>query len=266
MSRVSIRFHAATALALGLAISTAGCNRSAPPADAAASAGSPVAPERPEAPPPHTVALATAAPAEATASESSLATRLNQLRGKTPELEASLREASFDGGASSSLVVLAGGRQTDVARPVPDRHERWEIRFASGTSVEAYARQLDSFKIELGVIGGQQQVTYLTNLSNPKPTSRLGDGADDRRLYLIWQRGAISEVDRQIAARAGVTVGGAVIAHFLPKEVEEELSRLEDAFAKQLNITKIGKTVFGIRSSGQDSFRFYVIEQKADSR
>jgi hypothetical protein len=265
MSRVLLRFHAATALALGLAICTTGCNRSAPSADATASAGSPVSPERPAAPPPHTVALATAAPADAAASGPSLA-RLNQLGGISPELEANLREASFDGGASSSLVVLAGGRQTDVARPAPDRHERWEIRFASGTSVEAYARQLDSFKIELGVIGGQQQVTYLTNLSNPKPTSRLGDGAGDRRLYLIWQRGAISEVDRQIAARAGVTVGGAVIAHFLPKEVEEELSRLEDAFAKQLNNTKIGKTVFGIRSSGQDSFRFYVIEQKADSR
>jgi hypothetical protein len=261
MSRVSIRFPAATALVLVLASCTAGCNRSAPQADAAASAGNPIAPERPAAPPPHTVALATVAPAEAAASGTSLA-RLNQPGGFTPELEASLREASFDGGASSSLVVLAGGRQTDVPRPAPDRHERWEIRFASGTSVEAYARQLDSFKIELGVIGGQQQVTYLTNLSNPKPTSRLGDGAADRRLYLIWQRGAISEVDRQIAARAGVTVGGAVIAHFLPKEVEEELSRLEDAFAKQLNITKIGKTVFGIRSSGQDSFRFYVIEQK----
>ncbi|MCI0357265.1 MAG: hypothetical protein L0211_02115 [Planctomycetaceae bacterium] len=266
MSRVSNFPPIAIAAALGLAIGTIGCNRSAPPADAAASAGSPVAPERPAAPPAHSVAVATAAPAEAIATGPSLADRLKSLGATSPEVEAHLREASFDGGASSSLVVLAGGRQTDVARPAPDRHERWEIRFPSGTSVEAYARQLDFFKIELGVIGGQQQVTYLTNLSNPKPTSRQGDGAADRRLYLIWQRGAISEVDRQIATRAGLTPGGAVIVHFLPKEVEEEMSRLEDAFARQLKIAKIAKTVFGITSSGQDSYRFYVIEQKADLR
>src|SRR4029434_7848640 len=96
--------------------------RSAPAAPAP-----PVWAERPAAPPPHAVALATDAPAEAAASGPSLA-RLNQLGRITPELEARLREASFDGGASSSLVVLAGGRQTDVARPAPDRHERWEIR------------------------------------------------------------------------------------------------------------------------------------------
>ena len=106
---------------------------------------------------------------------------------------------------------------------------------------------------------------YLTNLSNPKPTSRTGNAADDRRLYLIWQRGAIREVDEQIAARAGVKTGDHVIAHFLPKEVEDELARLEDARARQLNISSIGKTVFGITSSGQDSFRFSVVDLKAES-
>jgi hypothetical protein len=183
----------------------------------------------------------------------------------TPEAESALRGASFDGGAASSLVVLAGGRQADVPRPPPDRHQRWEIRFAAGTSVEAYARQLDFFKIELGVIGGQEQVTYLTNLSNPKPTSRTGNAADDRRLYLIWQRGAIQEADEQIAARAGVKTGGKVVAHFLPKEVEDEMARLEETYARQLKITKIGKTVFSITASGQDSFRFSVADLKAES-
>ena len=109
-------------------------------------------------------------------------------------------------------------------------------------------------------------MTYLTNLSNPKPTTRPGDAAEDRRLYLIWQRGAISEVDQQIAARAGVKTDGKVIAHFLPKDVEDELARLEEARAKQLNIAKIGKTVFSIASSGQDSFKFSIVELKADAR
>ena len=59
--------------------------------------------------------------------------------------------------------------------------------------------------------------------------------------------------------------GGAVIAHFLPKEVEDELARLEEARAKQLNIAKIGKTVFGIKSS-QDRFQFSILDLKGDQR
>jgi len=252
--------------ALGLAIVPVGCNSSAPSGEIATAGAGPVAPEPPAPPPAHAVSLATAAPTDAAAAETALTGQVARLGKLSPAVEANLREASFDGGAASSLVVLAGGRQADVARPPQARHERWEIRFASGTSVEAYARQLDFFKIELGVIGGQQQVTYVTNLSNPKPTTRSGDAAEDRRLYLIWQRGAISEVDEQIAARAGVKTGGAVIAHFLPKEVEDELARLEEARAKQLNIAKIGNTVFGITSSGQDSFRFSIVDLKADQR
>ena len=213
----------------------------------------------------HAVSLAGAAPVDAALAATSLTDQIARLGKLTPEAESALRDASFDGGAASSLVVLAGGRQADVPRPPPDRHQRWEIRFAAGTSVEAYARQLDFFKIELGVIGGQEQVTYLTNLSNPKPTSRTGNAADDRRLYLIWQRGAIQEVDEQIAARAGVKTGGKVIAHFLPKEVEDDMARLEETYAKQLKITKIGKTVFSITASGQDSYRFSVADLKAES-
>ena len=71
-------------------------------------------------------------------------------------------------------------------------------------------------------------------------------------------------MDEQIAARAGVKTEGKVIAHFLPKEVEDELARLEETYAKQLKITKIGKTVFSITASGQDNYRFSVADLKAD--
>jgi hypothetical protein len=250
--------------ALGSIVFLSGCGRTHQAGDAPPPTSQSVVATRPAPPPAHAISLA--GPASATTgTEATLADRLTRLGSLSPEAEAALQEASFEGKAESSLVVLAGGRQADVARPPRDRHERWEIRFPAGTSVEAYSRQLDFFKIELGVIGGQQQVTYLSNLSNPKPTSRSASAADDRRLYLIWQRGAIREVDEQIAARAGVPTAGKVVAHFLPKEVEDELARLEDARARQLSISSIGKTVFGITPSGQDSFRFTVLDLKADS-
>ncbi len=247
-----------------LANGLAGCGALQSPGDAPPAATVPLVAERPAPPAPHSVSLENVAPVDATALEASLTDQVARLSKLTPEAESALRDASFDGGAPSSLVVLAGGRQADVTRPPRARHERWELRFASGTSVETYARQLDFFKIELGIIGGQEQVAYLTNLSNPKPTSRTGNAADDRRLYLIWQRGAISEVDEQIAARAGVKTDGKVIAHFLPKEVEDEMARLEESYARQLKMTKIGKSVFSITSSGQDNYKLSV-DLKAES-
>jgi hypothetical protein len=250
---------------IGIAAATvlAGCHRGSDAARAAPGAAEPVIASRPAPPPDHPTELAAPLPIDAAAAEAAVQDSLSTMSKLGSEADSLLSEASFDGRAPSSLVVLAGGRQADAGRQQRERHERWEIRFAAGTSVEAYSRQLDSFKIELGVIGGQQQVTYLTNLSNPKPTSRTGNAADDARLYLIWQRGAIREVDELIASRAGVETAGKVIAHFLPKGVEDELSRLEDARAKQLGIARIDKTVFGITSSGQDSYRFTVLVLRA---
>ena len=265
-SRCAWRLLTAFAIFLApLLAMTSGCGQSPAPATAGSASSAPTPPSLPPPPPAHVISLAAPAASQA-ADAASLDALLGKLTSATPELEASLSSASFDGAAPSSLVVLGGGRQSEVARPEIPRHQRWEIRFGAGTSIEAYARQMDFFKIELGVIGGQDTVTYLTNLSNPKPETRPGQAAEDERLYLIWQRGAIREADEQIATRAGIKAEGRVLAHFLPKAIEDELVRLEDAFAKQLGITKIGKTVFGIRSSGQDSFRFFVIEQKADQR
>jgi hypothetical protein len=264
--RGALVLRALVRLAIVLSIAgIIGCGRGESAAPAASSAASPTQPEPPAAPAAHAVSLAPPATA-ASPSNSSPMERLAKVASQSKELETALRSASFDGSAASSLVVQGGGRQTEVARSAPPRHHRWEIRFTAGSSIESYARQLDSFHIELGAIGGNSEVTYLTNLANPKPTTRTGPAASDQRLYLIWQRGAMREADEQIAQRAGIDTKDKVLAHFIPKEVEDELMRLEDAFARQLNISKIGKTVFGIRAAGQDAFRFYVIEQKADVR
>jgi hypothetical protein len=229
--------------------------------------GSPMSPE-PAGPPP---ALATklAPPPAAEGAGSSGAAADAQI-ARTADVAArvapNLANVSFEGSAPSSLVVQGGGRQADLPKEEIPRHQRWEIRFPPGNSIESYTRQLDYFKIEMGAIGGEDHITYLTNLSNPKPKTRPGFATDETRLYLVWQRGDMREADEQLAQRAGVRTAGKVLAHFLPAEVESELAKLEEAYAKQLGIRKVGHTVFGIRTAGADSFRFYVVEQKADQR
>jgi hypothetical protein len=244
---------------------TAGCGGSDSAPQAGAGSGSPIAPEPAGPPPPHAPKLATAA-GNAAQAGTDLATQVSRAAALATELEPELAKVTFEATAPRALVVQAGGRQADIARSDIPPHERWEIRFPPGNSIESYTRQLDHFKIELGAIGVEDHITYLTNLSNPKPKTRPGFASDESRLYLVWQRGEMAEADEQLATRAGVRTQGKVLAHFVPSEVETELARLEEAFARQLGIQKIQKTVFGIRVAGQDSFRFYVIEQKADLR
>lgn len=251
--------HARLVLALAVAAGAgpvgcglAGCGAGNATSGAATGAGSGL-PTRPEPPAiaPFEPVLADAPQTEGATSH--FETRAARLKTLAPELAPEL---------SRIQAVSDSEFRGDKSSRSDDRHTRWELRFPPGTTLENYARQLDVLKIELGVIGGDREITYLSNLSNPKPQSRAGAAADDSRLYLVWQRGEMRTADREIARRAGVPVEGRVMALFLPSEVENELARVEESYAKQINMKSIGRTVFGLRSAGADAFRFFVIEQQ----
>lgn len=161
-------------------------------------------------------------------------------------------------------LIVRGGAVSDAAGLDLPNHQRWEFQFQPGTTIETYARQLDFFKVELGVLGGSQQVTYLSELSNPKPKSRVAPGNADHRLYLIWNRGPLREADEILVSRAGLKSEGKVLAHFCPSEFETELLRVEADKARENKISRIRRTVFAIEPAGVDSFRVIVTEQKGD--
>jgi hypothetical protein len=166
--------------------------------------------------------------------------------------------------AAPAEFIVRGGSLNDVAGSEVPNHERWSIRFPPGITIEAYTRQLDYFKIELGVLGGSPNVTYLSNLSNPKPQSRQASGNTEIRLYLIWNSGPLREADEILVTRAGINPEGKVIAHFVPQSLEEEMLRLEAEHAKTNQLTRIRRTVFGIQAAGVDAFQMVVLEQKGD--
>jgi hypothetical protein len=161
------------------------------------------------------------------------------------------------------MIVRGGGLGDAAGLEVPS-HERWQIHFAPGTTLEAYTRQLDFFKIELGMVGGAKEVTYLSNLSNPKPTTRTAPGYADTRLYLIWNRGPLREADEILVTRAGLNPNGKVLAHFCPPELEAAMLRLEASHAQTNKLTQLRRTVFGIQSAGADVFQLVVLEQQGD--
>jgi len=222
----------------------------------------PLADAEPIAPPPAVDFVIDSPPAsgaglpDGTAAAGGFAERVDRISGLAAAAAGAARQAD------DSLIVLPG-RQTAPQSEAEVRHQRWEIRLPPDVTLESYARQLDFFGIELGVIGGTDKVTYLSQLADHDPKQRTALAGGEGRLYLTWQRGGLAEADRKLAARAKVESKGKVIAMFCPPRVEKELAELERAEAKKKNISAIRRTAFAIRTEGQ-GFKLYVVELQAE--
>lgn len=136
---------------------------------------------------------------------------------------------------------------------------RWELQFLQGGTLELYGKQLDFFRIELGVLMPGGKVVYASNLSKPKPDTRTGPSEKEKRYYLTWRGGELQQADRELLARAGVDSTGLIILKLLPPPVEAQLAKLERAHANR-EPKDIVKTRFGIRAEGK-GYGFYVLEQ-----
>lgn len=230
----------------------------------AASAG-PTVPEPATPPPTPEFTLASLSPAEpATPAQSDVEKRAQQVKDVVAGLQTKFRALPVEVSTTNGLIVSGNGERTvDAISRIP-RHERWEIQFASGNTSHSYTRQLDFFKIELGVYGEGDKVVYLSNLSAPSPTMRTESASVENRLYLVWQRGSMQEADEEILAGAKIAAKGKVVMHFCPPELEAQLVELEDAHASRTGSKRILKTVFGIQDNAPNGYRFQVIQQKAD--
>lgn len=182
-------------------------------------------------------------------------------------IDAEATEEQTGGGRSTgSGDQLAAGRGNGGAG-IP-RHERWEIRFDEGRTLDEYARQLDFFGIELGVLQGLGEVAYAYKLQQPKPETRIGNRAAEERMYMTWSRGGggrdasskrLEAADRQLLARAGIDATGRDVLQFYPADTENQLAFYEREY-RGLEAKAIRRTRFGVRKEGA-SYQFFVIDQ-----
>lgn len=174
-----------------------------------------------------------------------------------------LRAATLDDPALTDQPQAGSGRggfgRTPGSGGRPGRAVNWEILFPEGATLETYARQLDFFGIELGVLLPGDQVAYAYNLSKQKPDSRTGPRASEKRFYLTWRRGDLEQADRELLTRAGIDSAGKTVLKFLPTKTEQALAALERAKAGA-ELKNVRKTRFGVRSDG-NGYAFYVIDQ-----
>ena len=136
---------------------------------------------------------------------------------------------------------------------------RWFIRFADGSSLTEYAKQLDFFGIELGAIMPDGRLAYISGLAGT-PKVRYGtSGKDEKRLYMKWEGGDRRKADEKLFQKAGITVGKNVIFHFYPQQTEQLLVTLETGFAKR-NLKEIRRTYFVVNTKGT-GYEFQVTRQ-----
>lgn len=168
--------------------------------------------------------------------------------------------ANFGSGAGQGDSRPAGPMGEGSGDVVP-RWERWQVRFASA-DLDAYAKQLDFFKIELAAIGGgKDTVDYAAGLSLAQPARRSGKSADEKRLYMTWRTGELIEADKSLLAKAGIDTVGRVVLQLYSPETEALLAALEQKHAGDKNLKDIKRTVFGVRGQA-NNYEFYVISQE----
>jgi len=139
--------------------------------------------------------------------------------------------------------------------------ERWEVRM-SAERIEDYAKQLDFFKVELGVAGGgNPNVDYISNLSAAKPKVRVGAPKDEKRLRFLHRSGQLRQADRELAAKAGVNTTGRVVCQFYSPQMYDTLLKLENDRMGKRRIREVRRTVFGVKTVGA-KYEFFVISQE----
>jgi hypothetical protein len=165
-------------------------------------------------------------------------------------------DAELDPGHGSGL---GDNRQAGAGGGAGPQEPRREIRFEP-ESLDHYAQWLDFFGIELGVLGSDNKVYYAYNLSQAKPAVRVGEPAQEQRLYMNPTDSQFAAFDRQLAAKAGIAEKGQIILQFYPPPTQAILYQLEQQRAAGRKPEQIRHTVFRVKPSGK-GFEFSVEEQ-----
>ena len=131
-----------------------------------------------------------------------------------------------------------------------------------GATLDLYARQLDFFGIEIGIVREGGKIDYAFHLANSKPDTRSITEAykNELRDWLRWTQGDLEQADRELAEKAGIDPSGGWLLKFVPHDTEVKLWNLEQTRAGTERSKSIKKTQFGVKTVGS-GFEFYVIDQ-----
>ena len=160
------------------------------------------------------------------------------------------------------------GWQDNVTSKVSPRREaaessgrEWEIVFPEGISTEEYARQLDFFDVDIAAVSKNGRIEYISSVSQYKPEKRQGRVESEYRLQIGWKSGELRAADRRLLRKAGIGSRGKELQHFFPRDVVEQMAKLEVDYAGRKR-EEIHRTRFKIRPlDDEGGYEFVVVEQ-----
>jgi hypothetical protein len=154
---------------------------------------------------------------------------------------------------------MAGPGGDGVVERVP-RWQRWKIRFQPDSAAE-FAQWLDYHKIEIGVLGRDNQVHYGFDFSSPTPKLKSGAPNAETRGYTSAADGPMPTLTMELARKADIAKFGSIVLLFYPFEVESVLWTMEKEYSGNRDANDIRETVFTVVRDGKE-FKFEVIDQK----
>ena len=167
---------------------------------------------------------------------------------------------SHGSGMGDSREAGPGG---DGDLDVIPRVERWRIKLTE-SSVDGFARLLDSMQIEIGALGGGiKSVDYANNLSGSIKKRSVEGGKHEKRLFFAPTDKKSELWTRQLLAKASVQTQGRVMLHFYSAKAENLLAVAENEALQKAGkrLDEIRRTYFSVRRSG-GSFQFVVDKQE----
>lgn len=202
--------------------------------------------------------------------EPTLADTIEAVTDAVSSVAASLVSAD----TNQAATTVGKGGMGDSRPPGPEgegddivpRFERWQLEFES-KDIDSYAKQLDFYKIELGVLGGGVKgVEVASNVSTSPKKRVILDTKGEKRLYFRFNRPTpLQKFDQTLLGRAGARLGaGRTTLKFIPKDLEAILATIELEYAREKGhntVKEIAKTVFKSQPEGS-KYAFKVISQR----
>ncbi len=137
---------------------------------------------------------------------------------------------------------------------------RFRIRYQDPYSIDAYAKQLDFFNIELALLGEDNRVYYAFQLSQPTPNTRVGDPRDETRVRFTWLDGPLRRADQRLLTRAGFSPKRRPILQCIPDALAADLLRLEREFSGGKDTSEIRRTTVSVVEDGSGGYRMEVVD------
>ena len=160
--------------------------------------------------------------------------------------------ASKGSGLGDNRTAGGGG-----GAPEPPRELRYQP-----ADLQEYARFLDAFKIDLGVLRRDDTIDYASNLAEATPATRSGPLVRENRFFFAPTGPPLVGLNKTLVKKANINAGRDPVYLFCPRETELIVLGYEQraAAAAGKTLDQIKRTVFRVKPVGS-GFEFSVEEQ-----